>query len=104
MRRIFYVMAADAELYKGVDIQSFPAGGYYGPNSLRAGMDRQVQLISLRRVLRVNAAVNPSSLRSKGRAIDRNRDGWVDVGPTGETLLVLQSGVAGIAAMLIRDE
>ena len=121
---IVHAMAPDAELYlaavdgredqiilaanwlaaKGVDILSFSGGGHYGPHNGWAVLDRLVQLISLQGVLWVNAAGNEGSRHWTGRAIDRNRDGWIDIGPNGENFLVIQPSVDGIATKVVWDD
>ena len=121
---IIHAMAPDAELYlaavegredqiveaafwlaeQGVDIVSFSGGGHVGPHDGRAMLDRLVEAIAQKGILWVNAAGNEGSRHWAGQAADRERDGWLDIGPRGENFMVIQPGVDGISAKILWDD
>ncbi len=97
-------MAANWLANQGVHILSFSGGCHFGPHNGRAGLDRFVQLVSLQGGLWVNAAGNSGSRHWTGRAIDRNFDGWIDIGPNGENFLVIQPSADRITTMVVWDD
>lgn len=121
---IIHAMAPDAELYlaavegredqlvqaafwlaeQGVDIVSFSGGGHVGPHDGRSLLDRLVEAITQKGILWVNAAGNEGSRHWAGTAADRDRDGWLDIGPRGENFMVIQPAVAGISAKVVWDD
>lgn len=121
---IVHAMAPDAEIYlaaidgaedqiiqaafwlaeQGVDILSFSGGGHAGPHNGRALLDRLVASIAQKGILWVNAAGNEGASHWGGKAVDRNRDGWIEIGPGGENYMVVQPKVEGISVMVTWDD
>ena len=122
---IVHAMAPDAELYlaavdgredqilhatdwlagKGVKIVSFSGGTHFGPHNGQSGLDRFIQMTSaLRGLLWVNAAGNSGLRHWAGRPVDRNRDGWLELGPNGENFLVLQPSTDRLAVTVNWDD
>ena len=121
---IVHAMAPDAEIYlaaidgaedqiiqaafwlaeQGIDILSFSGGGHAGPHNGRALLDRLVASIAGKGILWVNAAGNEGASHWGGKAVDRNRDGWIDIGPGGENFMVIQPKVAGISVLAVWDD
>lgn len=121
---IIHAMAPDAELYlaavegredqiiqasfwlaeQGVDIISFSGGGHVGPHDGRSLLDRLVEAITQKGVLWVNAAGNEGASHWTGNAVDRDRDGWLDIGPQGENFMVIQPKLDGISTKVVWDD
>ena len=89
---------------QGVDIISFSGGGHLGPHDGRSLMDRLVEAITQQGILWVNAAGNEGSSHWTGSAADRDRDGWLDIGPRGENFMLIQPAAEGISAIVIWDD
>ena len=121
---IVHAVAPDAELYlaavdgrtdqiiqaarwladQGVDVISFSGGGHMGPHNGMSQLDRFVDSISQRGILWVNAAGNEGDNHWGGRSVDRNGDGWIDMGPNGENFIVIEPKAAGIALQVSWDD
>ena len=89
---------------QGIDILSFSGGGHVGPHNGRSLLDRLVEKITESGILWVNAAGNEGTTHWRGKAMDRNGDGWVEIGPRGENFMVIRPEAGGIATMVVWDD
>jgi subtilisin family serine protease len=84
-----FAMAAQWLADQGVEIISFSGGTHEGPHNGQGLMDRIVERIVKRyHILWINAAGNEGSSHWSGLTIDKNADGWIDIGPVSPYLLL----------------
>ena len=121
---IVHAMAPDAQLYlaavrgteeqlmlaaawlveQGVDIISFSGGTHSGPHNGKATLDRLVEMVTQQGILWVNAAGNEGASHWSGNAVDRNGDGWIDIGPGGENFMVIDPADDTVAMEVTWDD
>jgi subtilisin family serine protease len=78
-----------------VDVISYSGGSHFGPLNGNGMMDKLVEEVTAKGILWVNAAGNEGDRHWSGLAVDRNGDGFVDIGPHGEPGLAIQVGNCG---------
>ncbi len=84
-----FAMAAQWLADQGVEIISFSGGTHEGPHNGQGLMDRIVERIVKRyHILWINAAGNEGSSHWSGLTMDKNADGWIDIGPVSPYLLL----------------
>jgi subtilisin family serine protease len=104
-------MAPDAEIYlaaisgrsdeiinatqwliaQGVDIISFSGGGHDGPHNGEAILDRLVDdTVQKHDILWVNAAGNDGDSHWSGETVDRNKNGFIDIGSSGKDVFLIK--------------
>jgi hypothetical protein len=86
------IAAAQWLVSQGVDVISFSGGGPAGPSDGRDPLSRFVDsVVTGASVLWVNAAGNEADSHWTGLAVDRNHNGFIEVGPDGQEYLIVQA-------------
>src|SRR5207244_4189030 len=90
---------------QGVDIITFSGGGHFGPHNGQSNLDKLVdEIVTTKNVLWVNAAGNEGDEHWMGKAVDANKNGWIDIGPGDNEVIALQVGKDGVGLMLNWDD
>ena len=89
---------------QGVDILSFSGGSHGGPHNGRSILDQLVEETADKGILWVNAAGNDGDAHWGGKAIDRNGDGWIEIGRKGENFMVIRPTEDNFRATIVWDD